>query len=176
MSNNSGAGGLAYARAHGIPVRHLSGRTHPDADELDAALHATLVEHRVELIVTAGYLKKLGPRTLHAYAGRAVNIHPSLLPRHGGPGMYGEAVHRAVLAAGDRVSGASVHHLAGEYDQGAVIGRREVPVHPDDTVEALAARVLAAEHELLPAVVARLAAVVRQPFARAWTRSKAPLK
>ncbi|MFD7730854.1 phosphoribosylglycinamide formyltransferase [Kitasatospora phosalacinea] len=161
VSNNSASSGLAFARALGVPSRHLSGRTHPDPAELDAALCAALAESRTGLLVTAGYLRRLGPRTLRAYAGRAVNVHPSLLPAYGGPGMYGEAVHRAVLAAGERRSGASVHLLGAEYDEGPVLARREVPVRPDDTVESLAARVLAVEHALLPQVVARLAESLR---------------
>ncbi|MFJ5229089.1 phosphoribosylglycinamide formyltransferase [Kitasatospora sp. NPDC088391] len=158
VSNNSGSAGLAFAREQGIAARHLSGRTHPDPDALDAALCAALRDARAGLLVTAGYLRRLGPRTLREFAGRAINVHPSLLPAHGGPGMYGEAVHRAVLAAGDTRSGASVHALTAVYDEGPVLDRLEVPVAPDDTVETLAARVLAAEHALLPRVVARLAA------------------
>ncbi|BAJ26933.1 putative phosphoribosylglycinamide formyltransferase [Kitasatospora setae KM-6054] len=157
VSNNSGAAGLAFAREQGIAARHLSGRTHPDPAALDDALCAALAETGAGLLVTAGYLRRLGPRALREFAGRAVNVHPSLLPAYGGPGMYGEAVHRAVLAAGERRSGASVHRLTAEYDEGPVLARAEVPVEPDDTVESLAARVLAAEHELLPRVVAGFA-------------------
>ncbi|MFI5529341.1 phosphoribosylglycinamide formyltransferase [Kitasatospora sp. NPDC051853] len=158
VSNNSGSGALAHARELGIPALHLSGRTHPDPDALDRALLDALLHHGVDLVVTAGYLRRVGPAVLAAYAGRIVNVHPSLLPRHGGPGMHGTHVHTAVLAAGDTVSGASVHHVTAEYDEGPVIARREVPVLPDDTPDTLAARVLTAEHTLLPATVRRLAA------------------
>jgi len=102
-------------------------------------------------------MKKIGPRTLESYAGQIINVHPSLLPRHGGKGMYGRAVHEAVLASGDHVSGASVHVVTAEYDEGPVIGRRVVAVEPDDTVESLSRRVLMAEHLLLPEVVQDLA-------------------
>ncbi|MER5866176.1 phosphoribosylglycinamide formyltransferase [Kitasatospora sp. NPDC002040] len=158
VSNNSTSSGLAFARDHGIAARHLSGRTHPVPEDLDEAMRTAFAEREVGLVVTAGFLRKLGPRTLQDFAGRVVNIHPSLLPRHGGHGMFGDAVHRAVLAAGDQVSGASVHHVTAEYDEGAVIARREVPVLADDTVDSLAARVLAVEHDLLPAVVRQWAA------------------
>ncbi len=154
ISNNSESGALRYARDNRIPARHLSGRTHDDPDE---AMRAALVEHQVGLVVTAGYLKKIGPRTRSEFATRIINVHPALLPRHGGPGMYGRHVHQAVLDAGDQVSGVSVHHVSGEYDAGAVIARIEVPVRPGDTAETLGARVLEAEHTLLPDVVRRIA-------------------
>jgi phosphoribosylglycinamide formyltransferase-1 len=153
ISNNGGSGALAYARENTIPAHRLSGRTHPDPDDLDTAILELLDKHEIDLVVTAGYMKKIGPRTLAAYEGRIINIHPALLPRHGGPGMYGAAVHQAVLDAGDRVSGASVHHVIAEYDAGDVIARLEVPVETDDSVETLARRVLTAEHTLLPQVV-----------------------
>ncbi|UQX88273.1 phosphoribosylglycinamide formyltransferase [Jatrophihabitans telluris] len=162
ISNNSGSGGLAYAADHAIPTLHVSGRTHPDPGALDAELVRQLQAHQIELIVTAGYMKKVGPRVLAEYAGRILNIHPSLLPAHGGPGMYGAAVHRAVLAAGDRLSGPSVHLVTDEYDEGEIIGHQEVPVLDGDTPETLAARVLVAEHELLPMVVTELSRRLRR--------------
>ncbi|WP_301315693.1 phosphoribosylglycinamide formyltransferase [Nocardia amikacinitolerans] len=153
IGNNSGAGAMEYAREVGIPAVHLSGRTHPDPDELDEAMRAALVAHGTGLVVTAGYMKKLGPRTRREFDSRIINVHPALLPRHGGKGMYGNAVHEAVLAAGDQVSGATVHFVTEDYDAGAIIAQSEVPVLADDTPESLAERVLAAEHLLLPTVV-----------------------
>jgi len=120
---------------------------------MNAALH----EHTIQLVVTAGYMKKIGPWTLNSFAGRIINIHPALLPKYGGQGMYGAAVHEAVLAAGEKNTGASVHHVTAEYDEGPVIEALEVPVLATDTVESLATRVLAAEYLLLPAVVRQLA-------------------
>ncbi|MER5640201.1 phosphoribosylglycinamide formyltransferase [Kitasatospora sp. NPDC002227] len=157
VSNNSASGALAHARELGIPWLHLSGRTHPDQEQLDLAMLAALTEHRIDLVVTAGFLRKIGPITLSGYAGRIVNIHPSLLPRHGGPGMHGLHVHESVLASGDTVSGASVHHVTANYDEGPVIASREVPVLSGDSVESLAARVLTAEHGLLAETVQALA-------------------
>jgi phosphoribosylglycinamide formyltransferase 1 len=158
ISNNSASQGLAYARQHGIPTAHMSSRTHPDPADLDDAMSNALAGHSIDLVVTAGYLKKVGPRTLHAYQQRIINIHPALLPRHGGPGMYGTAVHQAVLNAGDQTTGPSVHYVTAGYDAGPVIARQEIPVLPGDTAESLAARVLQQEHVLLPATVRRLAA------------------
>lgn len=158
ISNNRGSGALEYAREHDIAALLLSRNTYPDQLDLDEAMRAALVQHSIRLVVTAGYLKKIGPRTLEAFEGRIINIHPALLPKYGGQGMYGAAVHEAVLDSGDQVTGASVHHVTAHYDEGPVIGAQEVAVEAGDTVESLSSRVLEAEHRLLPAVVKRLAA------------------
>lgn len=158
ISNNRESGALRRAAAAGIEWAHLSGRTHPDPRELDAAICARLVACAVDLVVLAGYLKKLGERTLSRFEGRVVNLHPALLPRHGGPGMFGLAVHEAVLAAGDAVTGASVHLVDGDYDSGLVLACREVPVLPGDTAEVLAARVRPVEQALVVDLVRAVAA------------------
>lgn len=145
VSNNSGAKVLEYARTHDIPWAHVSGKTHPDEG---AALLSALSEAKTDVLVLAGYMKKLDPRVVAAYEGRAVNIHPGPLPRFGGRGMYGHHVHQAVLEAGVSETGPTVHRVTAEYDEGATLGFRAVPVQPDDTAETLATRVLAAEHDL----------------------------
>jgi phosphoribosylglycinamide formyltransferase-1 len=149
VSNNSGAGVLDVAAAHGVPTAHLSSVTHPDPAALDAAVLAVLDAAGPDLVVLAGYMKKLGPLTLAAYDGRVVNVHPALLPAYGGQGMYGDRVHAAVLADGAAVSGATVHLVTAGYDEGPVLAQVEVPVEPDDSVETLRARVQAAEKRLL---------------------------
>jgi phosphoribosylglycinamide formyltransferase-1 len=149
VSNNSGAGVLEIAARHGVPTAHLSGATHPSPDDLDAAFLDVLDEAGTDLVVLAGYMKLLGPRVLAAYAGRVVNVHPALLPAYGGRGMYGDRVHAAVLADGASVSGASVHVVTAEYDEGPVLARVEVPVLPGDDVESLRTRVQVAEKALL---------------------------
>jgi phosphoribosylglycinamide formyltransferase-1 len=135
----------------------LSGRTHPDPDALDLAIRDVLAAHGVDLVLLTGYLKKLGPRTLERFAGRVLNIHPALLPKYGGQGMYGQHVHAAVLAAGDAETGVTIHVVDAEYDHGRIVAQCRVPVVAGDTVETLAARVLAREHafivETLDAVV-----------------------
>ncbi|MFD5750748.1 formyltransferase family protein [Streptomyces sp. NPDC127033] len=103
ISSNSTSGALAHTRELGIPALHLSGRTHPEPDQLDHAMLAALREHRIGLVVTAGYMKKIGPVTLNAYAGHILNIHPSLLPRHGGPGMRGRSTCRRAPRRGRRI-------------------------------------------------------------------------
>ena len=99
----------------------------------------------------------LGPRTLAHFRGRVLNIHPALLPKFGGPGMYGARVHEAVLAAQEKESGATIHLVTEEYDQGPIIAQSRVAVLPGDTVESLAARVLEVEHALFPETLTRIA-------------------
>jgi phosphoribosylglycinamide formyltransferase-1 len=140
----------------GIPTCHVSAATHPDPDALDRAILGALREHGVELVVLAGYMRKLGPRTLAAYRGRILNIHPALLPRFGGPGMYGKRVHEAVLAAGETITGVTIHLVDEQYDAGPILAQREVPILPGDTSEALAARVLAEEHRLYVETLQRI--------------------
>jgi phosphoribosylglycinamide formyltransferase-1 len=151
ISNNSGAGVLEVAARHGVPTAHLSSVTHPDPEALDAAILAALEDAGTDLVVLAGYMRKLGPRVLAAYDGRVVNVHPALLPSYGGQGMYGDRVHAAVLADGVAVTGATVHTVTDGYDEGPVLAQVEVPVEDGDSVETLRARVQAAEKELLVA-------------------------
>ena len=157
ISNNSRSLALERARRANISTAHISSVTHPDPARLDAAIADTLTTHGVELVALAGYMRKLGPRTLSRYRNRILNIHPALLPKFGGQGMYGERVHSAVLAAGECVSGVSVHLVDEEYDQGPVVAQSEVPVLPDDTPDTLAARVLEREHLLYPRTIQRIA-------------------
>lgn len=166
IGNNADSGALRRARAAHIPVRHLSSTTHPDAAALDRAICTELTEQQVDLVLLAGYMKKLGPATLAAFAGRVLNTHPALLPRFGGKGLFGAHVHRAVLAAAEAESGASIHLVDGEYDAGAIVAQVRVPVHAGDTVESLGARVQAAERALLVQVLGEIASGERALWAR----------
>jgi len=158
VSNNSKAGALQRARQHGIPARHLSNYHYADEGELDRAFVELLRSYDVNLVAFAGYMKKRGPAFLSAFPNRILNIHPALLPGpHGGAGKYGLRVHESVLAAGDDVTGVTIHLVDERYDHGPVVARREVPVLPGDTPESLQQRVLAVEHELYPAVLAAVA-------------------
>ena len=123
----------------------------------DAAMEDLLTDRRADLVVLAGYVRKVGPRTLRAFAGRLVNTHPAPLPRFGGKGMFGEHVHRAVLQAGVATSAATVHLVDEEYDSGAVIAERPVPVLPGDDVATLRERVQAVERALLVSTISDLA-------------------
>jgi len=147
VSNTPEAGALERARRAGVTTAVL--RDHRDGAELLGVLR----EHRVELVVLAGYLKLVPTEVVTAFRDRIINIHPALLPSFGGKGMYGHRVHEAVLASGAAVSGPTVHVVTAEYDRGPIVAQWPVPVRPGDTPESLAARVLAVEHELLPAVV-----------------------
>jgi phosphoribosylglycinamide formyltransferase-1 len=158
ISNNSGAGALTRARESGVPAVHLSAKTHPNPDGLDAAIRDTLLDASADLVFLAGYMKRIGPSTLAAFGGRILNTHPALLPRFGGPGMYGDRVFAAVLESGERESGVSVHLVDPEYDTGRVIAQCRVPVLPGDSLETLRARIRARERDF---IVETLAAIAR---------------
>jgi phosphoribosylglycinamide formyltransferase-1 len=153
ISNNSGAYALERARVRGIAAYHVSSKKYPDHDLYLSALNELLSRHAVNLIVLAGYMKFLPLEIIRRFRSRIINIHPAMLPQYGGQGMFGINVHRAVLAAGDRLSGATVHFVDEVYDHGPVLIQRTVPVMPEDTPESLAARVLEIEHQILPEAV-----------------------
>jgi phosphoribosylglycinamide formyltransferase-1 len=157
VSNKSESGALRRGRAAGVAAVYLSAITHPVPEQLDAALRGLLIEHRVGLVVLAGYLRKIGALTLQRFCGRIINTHPALLPRHGGGGMYGRAVHEAVVRSGDAESGASVHLVDADYDTGRVLAQVRVPVLPGMEAAALETQVQRAEKELLIDVVRRVA-------------------
>lgn len=149
IASRPGAGALDRARRAGVPTTVL--RDPSDPNEMLAALGDS------DLVVLAGYLKLVPPAVVARFHRRMINIHPALLPAFGGPGMYGQRVHAAVLASGAKESGATVHYVDEEFDRGPIIAQARVPVEPGDTPETLAARVLEAEHALLPKVVLDLA-------------------
>ncbi len=156
ISNNADSGALRIARTAGIPAYHLSSTTQHSADALDQSITATLKNHNVDLVILAGYMKRIGPVLLETYKNRILNIHPSLLPKFGGQGMYGIHVHEAVLAAGEQVTGVTVHLVDGEYDQGLILDQEQVEVMPGDDATSLAARVLPAEHALYVRVLQKI--------------------
>ena len=139
VSNNSGSRALQRARAAGIPAYHISSVTHPRS--VDRKICRTLEAHDVDLVLLAGYMRLLGPATLARYRNRVLNSHPALLPKFGGKGMYGSHVHRAVLDAGETVTGVTIHYVDEQYDHGETLAQCEVPVLPDDTLETLEERV-----------------------------------
>lgn len=156
ISNNPDSRALELGGKHGLDAIHMSIKTHDTTDALDKAMTESLSSHHVDLVVLAGYMKKIGPRLLEAFHGRIINIHPSLLPRHGGHGMYGIHVHEAVLAAGETETGVTIHLVNDDYDSGDIIAQRHVEVLPGDTPESLAARVLEVEHVLYPETLGRI--------------------
>ncbi|MFZ4621406.1 MAG: phosphoribosylglycinamide formyltransferase [Bacteroidota bacterium] len=153
ISNNSSSGVLALARSFDIPAFHLSQRQFPGPEVFNHKILETLSTFGVNFIVLAGYMKKLDAEIIRAFPQRIINIHPALLPKHGGPGMYGMHVHEAVIAAKEKESGATVHYVNENYDEGGIIAQGRVALSDNETAETLAAKVLTVEHQLLPNVV-----------------------
>jgi phosphoribosylglycinamide formyltransferase 1 len=158
LSNRPGIRALSVAQHHGVTTLVLAGRDFADLGARDAAMGRALAAARCDLALLAGYDQLLRPSFFAAFRGRTINIHPSLLPRHSGPGMMGLAVHQAVLASGDRQTGVTIHEVTTELDRGAPIEQAVVAVLEDDTPERLAERVLAVEHQALVRVLSRLSA------------------
>ena len=150
ISSKPRALGLERARRRGIPAHPLDRRAHESDRSFNDAIHEILDACHPELVVLAGFLSRL---ELRGYRGKVMNIHPALIPAFSGPGYYGERVHRAVLESGVKLTGATVHFCDDEYDRGPIILQQAVEVLEDDTVETLAARVLATEHELYPRAI-----------------------
>ena len=148
ISNKSKAGVLQVARQRGIPALHISQIHFEKHDEFATHLLKVLTEYETQLVILAGYLKKMPLEIVRAFKNKILNIHPALLPSFGGKGLYGHFVHEAVLEYGAKVSGATVHLVDDEYDTGAPIVQRCVPVKEGDTAETLAARVLKVEHQI----------------------------
>jgi len=153
ISNNSGAFALERARNANIAAYHVSFKKYPEHSGFVKALNDIFDNHTINLIALAGYMKLLPVEIIRRYRSRIINIHPALLPKYGGMGMYGINVHKAVLNSGDKVSGATVHFVDEAYDHGPILIQRTVPVEPGDTPEALAARVIEIEHRILPEAV-----------------------
>lgn len=154
ISSRADAYALQRAADHGVESVVLDRKQYLDDNAFEQALLDTLEAAHIHVVALAGYLRKIGPRVIARYRGRILNIHPALLPKFGGAGMYGRHVHEAVLKAGETESGCSVHLVDEEFDHGQVLAQARVPVMPEDTPEELAARVLEQEHQLYPATVA----------------------
>ena len=155
ISNKADAGGLVFAREHGIAtavVDHRAFSEQPQPREaFDAALMAEIDRHQPSLVVLAGFMRILTPGFVAHYEGRLINIHPSLLPAF--PGLH---THQRALDAGCRIAGATVHRVTAELDHGPILAQAVVPVLPHDTADTLAARVLTQEHRIYPEAVAAL--------------------
>lgn len=160
LANNPAAGGLARAHALDVPAICVDHRSHgADRRGFEAAMLAALEPFRPDIIALAGFMRVLGAEFLGRFPRQIVNIHPSLLPKY--PGLN---THQRALASGDREAGCTVHEVTAELDAGPILGQGRVPVHAGDTAESLAARVLAMEHRLYPAVLGRFATGERRPL------------
>lgn len=144
---------IERAKKFNIPVTVI---TDKDGNSFEDKLKTQLKEWEPDLIVLAGFLKKIPNLIIKEYKNKIINIHPALLPKYGGKGYYGLNVHKAVLESGDNESGCTVHYVNEEYDKGPIIDQAKVPVQSSDTPEILAKRVLKAEHDLLPSVIKKL--------------------
>jgi phosphoribosylglycinamide formyltransferase-1 len=154
-SNKMDSPALLRAATASISTAHFN------ANDDGSELLALLQKFRIDLVVLAGYLKRIPANVIDAYAGRILNIHPALLPNFGGEGMYGARVHEAVISSGARESGVTVHLVNHEYDRGPIVAQWRVPVNPSDTPESLAASVLNIEHIVYPRVVEMVAMLQR---------------
>jgi phosphoribosylglycinamide formyltransferase 1 len=154
-SNRADSPALIRAATASIDIAHFNA-----ADD-GAELLALLRKFRIDLVVLAGYLKRIQPKVIREYAGRIINIHPALLPAFGGEGMYGARVHEAVVASGARETGVTVHIVDDEYDRGPIVAQWRMPVNQSDTAESLAARVLNVEHVVYPRAV-EMVAILQQ--------------
>lgn len=146
-------GAIERAKKHNIPFRVISPSDLTDEIEFGKQLLSQLSHWNTDLIVLAGYLKKIPQEVIHVYKDRILNIHPALLPKFGGKGFYGMNVHRAVIEAEEKESGCSVHIVTNEFDEGPVIAQRKVQVKKNDTPEELAKRILKEEHRLYPEAI-----------------------
>jgi phosphoribosylglycinamide formyltransferase-1 len=151
LSNRPDAGGLAFAREQGIATAVVDHKAYPTREAFEQDLAAAIDRHEPALIVLAGFMRILTPSFVERYAGRLLNIHPSLLPAF--PGLH---THRRALEAGCRFAGATVHRVTAELDHGPILEQAVVPVLPGDTDETLAARVLTQEHLIYPRAIERL--------------------
>lgn len=157
ISNNSDSMAMERAEREGIDHYHLSAKKCGSEEALESRVLELLERYKIDMIFLAGYMRKLGGKVLDAYHNRVFNIHPALLPKYGGKGMYGIHVHEAVIAAGDPVSGVTIHRVNNQYDSGDIIAQAEVPVLPGDDAETLAARVLEREHRFLVEIISKIA-------------------
>ncbi len=153
ISSNPKAFALERAKKHGIKGVIIDKKEFPDEDAHNVALIKALKKENTDLIILAGYMKILKPELVKEFKGRIINIHPSLIPKYCGEGFYGEKVHEAVLKAGEKESGATVHYVDEGIDTGQVIIQEKLLIKPGDNPESLAVRVLEIEHKILPKAI-----------------------
>jgi phosphoribosylglycinamide formyltransferase-1 len=153
ISNNSVSGAINIANEYQIPAVHLSQKLFKTQSEFDKKLLALLKKFKIDLIILAGYMKKISPALIKKFKNKILNIHPALLPLFGGKGMYGIFIHQAVLNSGAKLSGASVHIVDDKYDNGPIVLQKSIPVKDDDTPESLQKRILKLEHKLYPEAI-----------------------
>ena len=156
VSSSAKAFGLTRAEQSGVPSFVFREKKYDSKEEASRALLEKLKENAIDFIALAGYLKLISPELISAYRRKIINMHPALLPKYGGQGMYGLHVHEAVLAAGDKESGLSFHIVDEEYDRGRIVEQFRAPVQENDSPEILQKRIQNIEHEQYPIVLGKL--------------------
>lgn len=149
ITNNPRAGAIQFAQKHGLPYHCLDISQYNDFEAWDRAVLELLTEIQPDFLLLAGFLKKIGPLVLKAFRGRIFNTHPSLLPKYGGQGMYGRKVHAAVLAAGERISGVTIHQVTEKFDDGPIVVQADTSILPDETLDSLESRIKLLEKETI---------------------------
>jgi len=157
ISNNSNSMALQRAKNEKIPFYHLSARTHPDEKILDEAITYVLIKHKVDIVILAGYMKKIGTQTLNQFRNRIVNIHPALLPEYGGKGMYGMRVHEEVVKNRVKETGITIHIVDEKYDHGRIVNQVKIKVNENETAAELQKRVLEREHSFYVETLKKIA-------------------
>lgn len=145
IGNNPDSGAHQWATDMDLKNYCLNEKSMQGADNLDREIASILSDHVIDLVICSGYMKLIGPQTIASVKGRILNVHPALLPKHGGQGLYGRKVHDAVIAAGERETGITIHLVNGEYDKGPIVAQHRLPVKAGDTAEDVENRVKAAE-------------------------------
>ena len=156
ISNNGDAGAVERAKKEKIPYYVLNIKSHPSSDDLDNTMLDALLRHETELIILAGYMKKIGEIILNTFRGKIINIHPALLPKYGGKGMYGLNVHEAVLKAEEKETGVTIHIIDEDYDSGPIVAQTSLSIMESDNVESLSKRVLEREHSFLVETIGKI--------------------
>lgn len=156
ISNNSNCDAINYAKDNNINTLHISTKTHYDEKTRTKVLLDTINENNIDLIVLAGYMKKLPIELIRKFPNKIINIHPSLLPKFGGKNMYGMNIHRAVVEAKENESGVTIHFVNENYDEGQIIDQAKVSLDPSDSAEDVAQKVLAVEHSFYWKVIAKI--------------------
>lgn len=156
IASRPGIGAIALASDHGIPSVTVEKKDFSSNEMWDRALCDQLLAWGAERVLMSGFLLRLGPIVLQQFRNTVLNSHPSLLPAHGGKGMYGRRVHEAVIAAGDPVTGITIHYVNEHYDEGQILAQREVKVLPTDTAETLEKRVLEVEKQFVTETILSL--------------------
>ena len=155
ISNNPDAFALTRAKQHNIPTYVINEKTYPNA--VDNTIINTLKKHNANTIILAGYMKKLAKEVIDAFDCRVLNIHPALLPKYGGKGMYGMNIHKAVIDNGETITGATIHQVNNLYDDGRILAQKTIPILNNDTPQTIADKVLTIEHILYTETLIKIA-------------------